>query len=286
MTTIRLPTGFSMKDYLSSGITSMVYLDSSTDTVVKYPHQVEEEPAVEVERRIYERFQQHGGHEGLLRFYGAFGCGIRLEYASKNGLRQYLRTHQIQTKQRLQWAQQVTNALAFVHSMNVVHADLTCDNIVLDNSLHAKLLDFSGSSLDGSEPSVVVTASHRCPGDDLTSTRADLFALGSTLYEIWTGTPPYFDLGLKEREILDLYKQSKFPDTKGLGPIGDVITGCWRGRFTSADDVLKGMAFVNLPWLLYTNAIQPLTSVMAHITLLVLFSNGLLRFQFLAYLCS
>lgn len=221
----------------------MVYLDSSSNTVVKYPHQVEEEPAIEVERRIYERFQQHGGHEGLLKFHGTFESGIRLEYAGKNGLRQYIQTHEVHTKQRLQWAQQVTSALAFVHSMNVIHADLTCGNISLDENLHAKLLDFSGSSLDGSEPSVVVTASHKCPGADLKSTRADLFALGSTLYEIWTGKPPYFELGLKEIEITNLFKQSKFPETKSLGPMGDIITGCWQGRFISADDVLKAINF-------------------------------------------
>lgn len=232
----------------------MVYLDSSSNTVVKYPHQAEEEPAIEVERQIYERFQQHGGHEGLLKYYGTFESGIRLEYASKNGLRHYIQTHEINPKQRLQWAQQVASALAFVHSMNVIHADLTCGNISLDDSLHAKLLDFSGSSLDGSEPFVVVTASHKCPGDDLKSIRADLFALGSTLYEILTGKPPYYELGLKEMEITDLFRQSKYPDTKSLGSMGVIITGCWQGRFVSADDVLKGVPLVNFPQLLCTNA--------------------------------
>ncbi|KAI9846490.1 MAG: hypothetical protein M1837_003910 [Sclerophora amabilis] len=228
----------------------MVYLDSSSNTVIKYPHHQEEEPAIEVERRIYERFQQHGGHEGLLKYYGTFESGTRLEYASKHGLRQYIQFHEIDTQQRLQWAQQVTNALAFVHSMNVIHADITCGNISLDDSLHAKLLDFSGSSLDGSEPFVVVTASHKCPGNDLKSTRADLFALGSTLYEILTGEPPYYGLGLKEMEITDLFKQSKFPNTKCLGPMGDIITGCWQGRFISADDVLKGVPLVDFPLIL------------------------------------
>lgn len=219
----------------------MVYLDSSSNTVVKFPHQVEEEPAIEVERQIYERLEQHGGHEGLLKYYGTFESGIRLEYASKHGIRKYMQNHEVTTKQRLRWAQQVTSALAFVHSMNIIHADLTCGNISLNDNLHAKLLDFSGSSLDGSKPMVVVTASHRYPRDDLKSTQADLFALGSTFYEIVTGKPPYHGLGLKEMEITDLIKRDKFPDTKDLGPMGDIIRRCWQGRFTSADDVLKGM---------------------------------------------
>lgn len=225
----------------------MVYLDSSSKTVVKYPHQPEDEPALDVERQIYERFEQHGGHEGLLKYYGTYESGIRLEYASNNALRYYMQTHKINTQQRLQWAQQVTSALAFVHSMSVIHADLTCGNLCLDDSLRVKLLDFSGSSLDGSEPRVVVTASHRCPGNDFKSIRADLFALGSTLYEILTGKPPYYGLELKPIEFADLFNQSKFPDTKSLGLMGDVIAGCWQGRYISADDVLKGIAPVNFP---------------------------------------
>jgi len=129
--------------------------------------------------------------------------------------------------------------------MNVVYADLTCNNISLDDSLYAKLLDFSGSSLDGSDLSVVVTASHKYPGDDLKSMRADLFALDSILYEILTGKPLYYDLGLKEIEITSLFKQSKFSETKSLGPIGNIITGYWQGRFINANDVFEGVPFAN-----------------------------------------
>lgn len=78
----------------------MVYLDSSFDTVIKYPYQKEEEAAIEVERKIYERFQQHGEHEGLLYHHSTFESGIRLKYISKNRLRQYIKSYEIDTKQR------------------------------------------------------------------------------------------------------------------------------------------------------------------------------------------
>lgn len=246
MTAIRFPTGFTIEDLLDSGITGIVYLDSASNTVIKCPHREEVQPEIDVERRIYERFQQHGGHAGLLQYHGTFESGIRLEYASKDGIRDYMQTHEVDIKQRLQWSQQITSALSFVHSMGVIHGDLTCGNIALDDSLHAKLFDFGGSSLDGSEPLVAVTASHRCPGVDFKSTRVDLFALGSTLYEIWTGKPPYQELEHAENEITKLFERSEFPETKSLGPIGDVITGCWQGRFASVDDVFEGKWIVNL----------------------------------------
>lgn len=121
-----------------------------------------DEPAIDVEQRIYERFQQHGGHRGLLRYYAPVELGIRLEYTSLHNLRQYLRIHnEIDPKHRLQWSQQITSALAFVHSMNVIHGDLTCHNISLDDNQNAKLFDFGGSSINDSEPLIGVTASHR-----------------------------------------------------------------------------------------------------------------------------
>lgn len=128
--------------------------------------------------------------------------------------------------------------------MNVIHGDLTCHNISLDSNQNAKLFDFGGSSIDGSEPLIGVTESHRWPGNDDKSTQVDLFALGSTLYEIWTGKPPYH--GLSDVEITNLFKQSDFPRTQSLGPIGDVIRGCWQGRFASANDVLKGNLLISL----------------------------------------
>jgi hypothetical protein len=89
-----------------------------------------------------------------------------------------------------------------------------------------------------------VTASHRWPGNDDKSTQVDLFALGSTLYEIWTSKPPFH--GLSDVEITTLFKQSEFPETQSMGLIGDVIRGCWQSRFASAGDVLKGKCLVDL----------------------------------------
>lgn len=56
--------------------------------------------------------------------------------------------------------------LAAVYLMNVVYADLIYSNISLDDSIYTKLVDFSGSLLDGSDLFVMMTASHKYPGDD------------------------------------------------------------------------------------------------------------------------
>jgi hypothetical protein len=70
--------------------------------------------------------------------------------------------------------------------------------LFLTKELDTKVADFGGSSLDGSELLVVVTASYRYLRPAL-STQSDIFTLRSTLYEIMTGIRLYHDRG--EREI-------------------------------------------------------------------------------------
>ncbi|XTI83118.1 kinase-like protein [Cenococcum geophilum] len=127
---LKFLTGFNITNYLSSGLTSIVYLDSSFNT-----------PTIKVKRRIYKRFY----------------------------------------------------ALAFIYLINVIYIDLTYGNISLDDSLYAKLLNFSSSLLDSSKPFII--------------------------------------LGLKEIEITNLFKQSKFPKIKS--------------RFISADNIFKAINFYN-----------------------------------------
>ena len=236
-------TGFGIKDVVAWGNSGLVCLDAESNTVVKAPFSRDECLFhFEAERRIYERFKQKGGHSGLLRYYGQYEFGIRLEYAPNWDLLNFLQKHQeIETQQRLSWVQQVTDALCFIHACNVIHGDLTTRNILLTDTLEAKVADFGGSSIDGSDLLVGVNASHALPGFDSStlSVQADLFALGSVLYTIMVGSCPYQDL-LKEdkdHEIEALFAAGKFPETDSLGPIGAIITKCWHVQYDSAVSV-------------------------------------------------
>lgn len=82
--------------------------------------------------------------------------------------------------------------------------------------------------MDGSPLSIVVTASHECPGS-LLSVQGDLFAFGSVLYEIMTRQAPYN--GLSDEEISTRYSKGEFPNTEFLQAIGGIIRRCWQGRY-------------------------------------------------------
>jgi hypothetical protein len=64
---IHYPTGYSRDDIFSWGSIGMVVSKPGSHFVVKWPHGKSEQRLIDVERRIYERFEQHHSHEGVLR---------------------------------------------------------------------------------------------------------------------------------------------------------------------------------------------------------------------------
>jgi hypothetical protein len=74
----------------------------------------------------------------------------------------------------------------------------------VDSDLRLRLIDFSGSSID-QDPALVVEDSRfflpRSRRDDPSNVLTDLFALGSTIFEIMTGKQPYEEIDEEEVEI-------------------------------------------------------------------------------------
>lgn len=73
---IQYPAGFGLKDLVSYGSAGLIVLDRSSNTVIKKPFDEESVPYIDLERRIYERLAQRGGHDGILRYHGVVENGI------------------------------------------------------------------------------------------------------------------------------------------------------------------------------------------------------------------
>jgi hypothetical protein len=75
---IHYATELSLKDIFSWGDLGMVFLDQ------------ENENAIMIERGVYVRISEHGGHRRLLHYHGPYESGIRPEFIRNNTLRSLL----------------------------------------------------------------------------------------------------------------------------------------------------------------------------------------------------
>lgn len=163
---------------------------------------------------------------------------ITLEYMRNGTVRDYLQGHndEISSAQRVQWALQATEGLEVLHSTGIIHCDFSPRNLLLDANLEIKVADFGGCSIHGSQTSAMgsvryyLSRSTRLPP----STQADIFALGSTIYEIMTGSIPYKDIS--SDQVKQLYELSQFPDLHGV-QLGEVIRSCWLLQVESTKQV-------------------------------------------------
>lgn len=237
---LHFPEGVLVDDVIGAGLVGIVALREDRKTVIKFAPSNTFQHFIDVERRVYERLNSGTQHDGLLKYYGSLDQGLILEYACNKSLRDYVAHHKEQPlPRRLSWAEQLAASVRFIHTKGILHGDISCNNAFLDESLKLKLGDFAGSSIDDEPPLVCYDISHEHP--DLTdiSIKSELFALGSSLYEIMTGSKPY--QGFSASSIRNAYRANTFPDLRRLEALGNVITGCWNREYHSSDAVLAAI---------------------------------------------
>ncbi|KAJ2903239.1 tkl protein kinase [Zalerion maritima] len=170
----------------------------------------------------------HRPHPRIVEHLGTWKCisnSAVLKYYARGCLHQILKldadndTAVERLRPRRKWATQIVESLVFIHPKGVVHADLDASN-----------------SLNGERPvALCFEARHVRPrekGDEEIRKEADdLFALGSLLFDLYTGKKPY--AYKEDHQVEKLYKQGTFPDSSSI-PAGGVVEGCWTEKYQSA----------------------------------------------------
>jgi serine/threonine protein kinase len=172
---------------------------------------------------------------------------IELEYYPNDNLKKYVNRNSsnITNGDLKRWATQMIKSVAYIHSKGVRHSDLRLDQWLVDESLNARLCDFNAAGFDD-QPDLGIKArrslgleipSHYLPRDpeNNSTMQSDIFALGSSLYELVTGQTPYNDL--EEQVIQSLFEVETFPNTDTL-LFGGIILGCWIKEFASVNDII------------------------------------------------
>ncbi len=138
-------------------------------------------------------------------FTEAGGQFLVMEYIPGDDLHELLtkQNHPFVLEEVLQWADQILDALAYLHQQNppVVHRDIKPHNLKLTQHGQMVLLDFGiakgglaqqtqhmqGGSMRFFTPEYAPIEQVQGSG---TEPRSDLYALGATLYHLLTGQPP------------------------------------------------------------------------------------------------
>jgi len=125
---------------------------------------------------------------------------ITMEYVVGKDLRSIIRmTGPLTVRTAVDYARQICEGLAEAHRLGVVHRDLKPQNIMIDESGTVKIMDFGiARSLDTAgataEGILIGTPEYMSPEQaegKQADYRTDIYALGVSLYEMITGTPPF-----------------------------------------------------------------------------------------------
>jgi serine/threonine protein kinase len=143
-------------------------------------------------------------HPAVVGFVGASISGalaLVMEYCSAGNLKMFLQQHKPSWKYKCKLARQAAEGIAYLHAQSppIVHRDLKCQNILVNDEGKAKVSDFGLSktiSRTIGNASRMGTLNWLAPevlrGDVHHSTAVDVYAFGMVLYEIlMDGTPPY-----------------------------------------------------------------------------------------------
>lgn len=155
---------------------------------------------------------------------------LALEYMGGGTLQERIDREPLSVDQAVGVVRRVLKALVAVHAAGIVHRDVKPDNILLDARGRPKLGDFSMSRHRDhrritAKGTILGTADFMAP-EQLDGAqvdhRADLYALGATLYALVTGKPPYE--GRSSLAVLKQHRDAPIPDPGALRPDASRIT--------------------------------------------------------------
>lgn len=131
---------------------------------------------------------------------------IAMQYVDGKNVRQLVAGRPLELRSALSIAIQVTDALAYAHSKNIIHRDIKAGNIMVNSAGQAKILDFglaklledefteANAGLDKTQITELGipygTATYAAPEQakgERADARSDIFSTGVLLYEMLTG---------------------------------------------------------------------------------------------------
>jgi serine/threonine-protein kinase len=225
---------YSILRKLGSGGMGAVYLaedDNRRGVAIKIlPRHIAKDPSQAARLRREAEAMAKLNHANIVRAYSTGEIRGRpflvMEYCEGESLdRRLRREERIRTPEAIRLLIQVACALQYAHARDIVHRDIKPGNIMVTPAGEAKLLDLGLSKRIGL-PDTTMTqtgqfmgtpcyiAPEQAQGDRELDGRADIYALGATLFHLVTGRPPY--TGQTAVEIVSQHVLSPVPDPREI----------------------------------------------------------------------
>ncbi|KAI0763926.1 kinase-like domain-containing protein [Irpex lacteus] len=135
---------------------------------------------------------------------------------------------------------QLVAAVRFCHARGLSHCDIKPENMVIDDNLKLKLIDFGGSLRSTELPRLgtrVITHRNYTKESNF-SLRKQTHAMGAVLYEMLTGERAFQDEASITKGLLN-YNPETTSNVEGLNSLWPLMEGCFEGKRWSADRLSK-----------------------------------------------
>lgn len=158
---------------------------------------------------------------------------IAMQYIEGKNVRQLVAGRPLELKSALSIAIQVTDALAYAHSKNIIHRDIKAGNIMVTDAGQAKILDFGLAKMiedeqveqtEGKNKGDITelgipygTATYAAPEQargERADSRSDIFSTGVLLFEMLAGIWPF-----QGKNVIDVRHQIMYGTPRPLAEL-------------------------------------------------------------------
>jgi len=156
--------------------------------------------------RLLARVRGRAPHEVTCREFGGEGQG------------------ETYARRAVGWIVQAAHALHHAHSHGVLHRDIKPSNILVDRNGDIRIVDFGLARIQEAAPvtrtgAILGTLTYMAPESlagrpDKVDARADVYGLGTVLYELLALRPPFFSASLSE--LIDEVNRGEVPPLRRL----------------------------------------------------------------------
>ncbi len=192
-----------IKEYYPTGLVNRI---PGEEKVIIYSGSMQREFIKGKERFVEEakNTAQYNTHPNIVNVFAFFEenntAYMVMEYLDGINYKEYIKEHggKIEVEEALIVTKAILNALSDVHKNNIIHRDISPDNIYICKDGKIKLIDFGAAkfSAEGEVRTRSIILKHGFAPPEQYQTRSnqgpwtDIYALGATLYRAITGIVP------------------------------------------------------------------------------------------------